>query len=231
MIWAMITKSVGNTLGRNGNNVRTAPLSFATLAIVSVSAGFTLGMFYYSGQLSTLHEQIGTLHEQIREQSGRIRSYRVALGIDQASEGALIELNNEELRAKGINRAAGLRELCFTQQRKAREIEKLQSAGKIDSKTAFQRVLAMHEELSQQFARTMRADAFNVDTELRRRLSPEAVSGIVGFGRSVVADDGARVDLLGLFPPGAGVDVEFSCILAEGIEQMSRMLPATAKEP
>jgi hypothetical protein len=46
----------------------------------------------------------------------------------------------------------------------------------------------------------LRSDAYNVDFELRRRLGPAAVAGIIGISPSVVANDGTRINILQLFP-------------------------------
>ncbi len=48
---------------------------------------------------------------------------------------------------------------------------------------------------AERFIRTLRADSFNVDNELRRRLGPRAVAAIVGIPPSIVSDDGTRMDL------------------------------------
>ena len=63
-----------------------APVSFVGLVILSVSAGIGIGSWHYGERLDT--------------KDGEIHRYRVALGIDKASAGALVELNNQELALK-----------------------------------------------------------------------------------------------------------------------------------
>ena len=61
-------------------------------------------MLYYSSQ-------IGSLREQIAAKDGQLNRYRVALGIDPASKGALVELSNQELALKAQATVTKLREL------------------------------------------------------------------------------------------------------------------------
>src|ERR1700677_2726545 len=70
-----------------------APWSFAGLTAVCLGAGFAAGMLYYSSQ-------VGSLREQLNAKDGQLGRYRVALGMDPASKGALVELNNQELALK-----------------------------------------------------------------------------------------------------------------------------------
>ncbi len=177
-------------------------------------------MLYYSGQVAALREQIGT-------KDGEIGRYRVALGIDPASKGALIELKNQELQAKAATTVRNLREFCFTLEKRSAEIQVQSNTGKIDKKASIERQMALDRDLSEQFVRGLRSDAFNVDNELRRRLGPQAVAAIVGVSPSIVADDGTRLDILTLVMSGnmPGFSVEFTCTLADGIEQMAKLLP------
>lgn len=178
-------------------------------------------MTYYSSQ-------VGSLHEQIDSKDGEIARYRVALGIDPASKGALIELTNQELQAKSATTVSKLRVFCSTLQKRTDEIQAQLDAGKIDQKTESEEKMAVDKELSQDFITNLRSDAFNVDNELRRRLGPQAVAAIVGITPSIVADDGTRVDILTLVATSAmpGFAVGFTCPLAEGIEQMAKLLPS-----
>ena len=85
-----------------------APISFAGLVVLSVSAGIAIGAWHYGERLETQQEQI--------------QRYRLALGIDKGGPNALAELNNAELRAKALNSVAEVRGLCFSFQKREEQI-------------------------------------------------------------------------------------------------------------
>jgi hypothetical protein len=202
-----------------------APFTFVGLVVLCLGLGFGGAKLLYSGQIATLHEQLGT-------KDGEIGRYRVALGIDTASKGALIELTDQELQAKSATTVRNLRDLCLTLQNQDDQLQSALNAGKIDKKGQWERHLAIDKELSNEFVPKDQSDAFNVDNELRRRLRPEAVAAIVGITPSIIADDGIRIDMLTLATGGnAPFSVEFTCTLADGIEQMAKMLPSDSKTP
>jgi hypothetical protein len=169
------------------------------------------------------------INDQLTTATGEIARYRVALGIDPASKGALIELNNQEMQAKAASTVVKMRDLCFLQEKKIGEIQSQINAKTLDEKGRLDRIQAVHRELSVQFVRTLRSDAFNVDNELRRRLGPQAVATIIGITPSIVSDDGTRIDILSLALSGTsfsmGFDINFVCVLADGIERMAKLLP------
>lgn len=196
--------------------LKSAPFSF----VGSLLVGLALASWYYHGQIVAVKEQLNT-------KDGQIGRYRVALGIDPASQGALIELNNRELQAKAFATVIRLRDMCSSLQKKSEAIQVQLHRGMIDEKARYERIDAMNKELSNDFMRNLRADAFNVDNELRRRLGPQAVAAIIGITPSVVADDGTRVDILTLVMRGVdapGFSVGFVCTLADGVEQMAKLL-------
>ncbi len=197
--------------------LRGAPLTFVGLIVVSLTSGIAVGHWHFS--------------EQLEAKDGEIHRYRVALGIDAASSGALVELNNQELQAKALSTATKLPDMCFSLRRKNDDLQAQLDAGKVDKKGQFDRHMAINKEMSEEFARNLRADSFNVDNELRRRLGPDAVRAIVGITPSIVSDDGTRLDLLSLLPGGSGFDVGFTCTLADGIEQMAKLLPRDSGKP
>lgn len=194
--------------------LRKAPISFAGLSILGIALGFGLAHTFLSTQITT--------------KDGEISRYRIALGIDTASKGNLIELNNQELSAKASNTAAKLRDICFTLRKRSDELKNLFDTGKISKKDLANRQTALDKDIGEDFARNLRADAFNVDNELRRRLKPEVVSTIIGISPTVTSNDGARIDMLQLLPAGYGMDAQWTCVLADGIEQMAKLLPPDA---
>jgi hypothetical protein len=200
--------------------LKNAPFTFVTLSVLWLGAGIGVGMFYYGGQIALLHEQIESKTEEI----GR---YRVALGVDPTSKGILVELTNQELKAKSATVVLNLRAFCSELHRKGDEIQAELNAKKMDEKAAYDQKPAFDKRLSDNFVTGFRADTFNVDNELRRRLGPAAVNSIVGVSPSLVADNGAPLDILTITISGSspGFMVEFTCTLADSIEQMAKLLP------
>lgn len=195
--------------------LRRAPGAFLTLLILGVAVGYGIGAWYYSGRLATKEVEAVV-------KDGQIARYRVALGIDPASKGALIELSNQELAAKAINTAAKLRTVCVTVRDASASIA---SDKKLTDAQKAERFRAAHQKFSDEFDRTLRADAFNVDNELRRRLDPKAVAAIVGIMPSIQSDEGARLNILTLMPTGMGLSAGWTCTVADGMDQMAKILP------
>lgn len=142
-------------------------LSFVMLVVLCLMAGISIGSWHYA--------------ERIEAQGGQISRYRVALGIDKASPSALIELNNEELRAKAGNTAGLIREICFDYQRKNQQLAKQIREQKIAVGSPQAQALwePMATEIVERFDRDAKPDFVNVDGELRRRLGPAGMNGMV----------------------------------------------------
>jgi hypothetical protein len=66
--------------------LKQAPFSFAFLLIFGLLGGVAIASWHYNQELTA--------------KDGQLSRYRVALGIDPASKGALVELNNQELALK-----------------------------------------------------------------------------------------------------------------------------------
>ncbi|HTY55319.1 MAG TPA: hypothetical protein VMB26_08965 [Candidatus Binataceae bacterium] len=198
-----------------------APASIVGLLIVGLGVGFWAGRFYYPRQVASAHEAIQPTED------GEIRRYRVALGIDPASKASLAELTNKELRSKALTTASNLRDLCFQLQKKNEELEAKSSSDAIGEQAESEAHLALDKQMSSEFITKYRSDAFNVDNELRRRLGPQALSGILEVSPSLVADDGTRIDVstVAIGPASPAFGVEFTCNLADGIDQMADLLP------
>jgi len=187
----------------------TAPAAFILLLVIGVGAGFSAGGWYY--------------RDRIDEKNGLISRYRVALGLDKSNEGNLIELNNEEMRAKAMTTASALREFAVS----LRNQTESAVAGAKDDKDKATRSFRILKEMSDEFDRKLKADSNLVDNELRRRLGPKAVASIVGVPPSVFsASDRAAVSIVGMMPSGTGMSAGFAGTLADSIEQMARLLPA-----
>jgi hypothetical protein len=175
----------------------------------------------YSPQIDGLKTNVGQLERDL----GR---YRVALGIDQATGGALIELTNTEMKAKAATTSAKLRDFEVSYKRRSEALKAEQAAvGNLDKESIFNQQVALMREVSGEFRRTLRADAINVDNELRRRLGPRGVASIVGLPPSFYsASDGAPIGVIGLTTStGNDMDAEFVGTLANGIDQMAQLLP------
>ncbi|HEV2549010.1 MAG TPA: hypothetical protein VGU20_16835 [Stellaceae bacterium] len=171
----------------------------------------------YSGIIANKDSEIATLQ-------GQIARYRVAIGIDPATPSALLQLTNKELQSKAETIVGRLRGLFLTYTTQLADIRALPG---LDDQARRQRKEAVERDLDQQYITNLRSDAYNVDFELRRRLGPAAVAGIIGISPSVVAADGTRINILQLttavnFP---AFDLGFLSVLADGIQQMARLLP------
>jgi hypothetical protein len=149
---------------------------------------------------------------------------RVALNTEPATPSALLQLTNRELKAKSSSVVTRLREINSINRDRTAEIR---AQATVDEQTKRGQIDAVLRELDQQFMDGLRSDAFNVDFELRRRLGPKAVAGIVGITPSIVANDGTRINFQQLVPAGMMpiFDLAFIPILASGIEQMAKLLP------
>jgi hypothetical protein len=199
-----------------------APFSFAMLSALCLTIGFAGGMLYYSSQ-------IGSLQQQMSAKDGQLSRYRVALGIDPASKGALVELNNEELALKAQAIVANLRKLSSALAQKSDEIRKRANTGEISQSQEAQDQFAAMKEVSQDFDSSLASDAYNVESELRKRLSPSAISNVIRVP-AFNGSDGSRVTLTDMFR-GTGFDAPYFGRLADELEQMFKLLPPDGKKP
>jgi len=92
--------------------LKTAPFSFIGLSILCVVGGVALASWHYS-------ERISTADAQVAAKDAEVGRYRVALGIDKASRGAMVELSNEELLAMANNIVPKIRDLCASFKKQA----------------------------------------------------------------------------------------------------------------
>jgi hypothetical protein len=197
-----------------------APGSFATLTVLCLAIGFAGGMLYYSSE-------IGSLHEQINSRDGQINRYRVALGIDPASKGALVELSNQELGLKAKSTVASLRALGSELDAKLGVIQKEEEAKKIDDNQAFDQRMTAMKDVSQDFNNNLASDANNIQIELRKRLDPNALAHIVRVPAFDELDsNGKPANYIPLteLARGSGFDTFFIKGLANEIEQMADLL-------
>lgn len=201
--------------------IKTAPIPFFAAIIVAVIFIWTAIWLAMDWRYSAIIESKDAKITTLSDENARIR---VALGVDPATPNALLSLNNKELKAKTMSVVAKLREIDRQNQDQQAAIMKLPN---LDEQKKNDRIDALLKELDQQYVKDIKSDAFNLDFELRRRLGPQAVAGIVGITPSIVARDGTRIDILQLatmsnFPP---VDLGFVTPLAYGLEQMVKLLP------
>jgi hypothetical protein len=205
-----------------------APRTFIVLSAISFLAGVTVASWYFSGQLSDRDARISLRDDELAAKGREVERLRVAAGLDKASESALIALTNKELKAKAAITVWRLRDFEASVNRRREPIAKLRNEGKITPKEAADRLIMILKEASAEFQRDLRADAANLDTELRRRLGPEAVAGIVGVPPSFFsASDGTAI---GVDTVATSVNLPFSAamagVLANGIDQMAKLLPS-----
>jgi hypothetical protein len=163
-------------------NLMKAPATFVMLSVLSLGLGYAGGLLYYSSQVNSLHEQLNAKDAQL----GR---YRVALGIDPASKGALVELNNQELALKAQSIVAALRQFNSELDQKCAAIDQRANSGEIDKNKVMEAKRAAAKEIFQDFDRSLAADTYNVENELRKRLSPEAMGHIVRVPAFIEGND------------------------------------------
>ena len=210
-------------LRNNWAVLKSAPAVFITFAALAGFGGYLASTWYYGGILASKDAVIA-------QKDAQIARYRVALGIDKASQRALVELSNTEMRAKATATSTKLRDMRRALDREDQHIEDLKRSGKLDDKAAAERIRAATREASEQFERTLRADAINVDNELRRRLGPKAVGSIIGLPPSFYSrSDGSPIGSYAFLPSGMGMSAVVLNVLADGIDQMAALLSADAK--
>jgi hypothetical protein len=186
-------------------------LSFVLVGLGSI-LGYAVAKWYLTGRLT--------------EKEGLLARYRVALGLVPGSRGVLIELTNEEMRAKATTTAAALRDFEIGMRN---ETQSAVSGARNEADKA-ERAMRILRDSSDEFDRKLKADAVSVDTELRRRLGPQALASSVGLPPTFyTASDRAPIGITSLMPSGMGMSAGFAGTFADGIEQMARLLPIEAK--
>jgi hypothetical protein len=149
------------------------------------------------------------------------------LGIDKASAGALIELTNEELRAKSLVTASRVRELCIAYGRRKDEIALQVESGKISKKGAWEREQTVAREISDEFDRGLRSDFANLNNELWRRLDPKVAASVVMGPILHDANTGTPIAMSSLPFHAMGIEATLLCTYADQIEQLAKLLPAS----
>ena len=172
------------------------------------------------------------METQVTTRNGEIYRYKVAMGLEIASKGNLIELTNEELRVKSINTASRLGSVCASiREREISQAETNAKAdAKLDKKAKFLRGIERARADSDEINRTVRSDTILIDNELRRRLSPKAIASIPGLSPSLFSSGDTNnetpIDVLTLATTGSMGSSLVLCALSEGIEQMAKLLPS-----
>ncbi len=192
--------------------LKRAPLSFAGLAVVCLAAGIGVGRWHYSERLET--------------KDGQIQRYRVALRIDKAGGNALMELTNSELKAKSLNTASNVRDLCQAFEKRMQDIKQPSKGNDAEAKAFEEKRQALMREVSDEYDRNLRADFLNANNELLRRLDSKAVASVIR-NRPVFsdADTGTPVGLPSLLPSGTGMEAFWLCQFADEVEQLAKLLP------
>lgn len=194
---------IGYIVGE-GRVLKKAPILCACLLLL----GAGIGRWYDSEKLS--------------DKDNELHRYRVALGVDPASKGALIELTDKELSLKARSTVANLRRLDSDLQVKLAAIQQQLEQGKIKPEDADKaKTQAMHD-VSQDYDRNLASEALNVDEELRKRIDPKAMEHILRVP-ALVGSDGERIPFAALMR-GTGFDTFYIRGLANEIEQMTNLL-------
>jgi hypothetical protein len=199
--------------------IRQAPVTFIGAGLVMLGLIWGAMQWRYVGII----ENKGSAILSLRDENGRLR---VALGLTPA-QSALISLSNAELKAKAATVVSKLNEIAREDRNESESIKRLPNLTDVQRQA---RQEEMEKELDQDFIRDVRSEAFNVDTELRRRLGPKGTAAIVGIGPTVTARDGTQVSILQLAMTGSAgalpaFDLGYIPTLSLGIDQMAKMLP------
>src|SRR5271156_1278931 len=153
-------------------NLKKSPYSFVLLVVVAGGLGFSMARLY-------LNDQIAAVHEQISAKESQLGRYRVALGIDPASKGALVELNNQELALKAQSIVVQLRQFTSIVTAKCTAIDQRAKSGEIKKEDVGTEKFAAMKEVSQAFVRTLASDTYNVEHELRNRMDASAMEHVI----------------------------------------------------
>jgi hypothetical protein len=203
-----------------------AVIKSAPLAVILFSGvGMGIATWYFAGQIASLKEQINA-------QDGQIRRYRVALGIDKASRGAMVELTNWELRAMALNIVPKVRDLCSSLAKRSEAIRpSLQSNNPATKRQGFERLQALSREVSEQYDRAFRSDRVLLNNEILRRLDRNAAAVVIRVPL-FDAETGTPLSFSTLMgSTGVGViDAGMMCMAADETEQLAKLLPVAEQK-
>jgi hypothetical protein len=206
------------TIKKEWPAIKRAPFSFISGAVAVGIAVFGVVTWHYSGQVETFKTQL-------QQKDQEIDRLRVAAGIAAADKSSLMSLSNDELRSKSTLLAARLHQTCKIYGNRMTEIGKKFSEKKINEKSRSEQIEAVDRQMGDEFVRELRADTFNVDNELRRRLGSGAFA-IPGISPSFHTHDGTPLDIWTFTSSGPyPFPVMISCELGDMIDQMARILP------
>jgi hypothetical protein len=229
-------KEIFDYIAKEWAVLRTAPFTFIGLAVVCLLGGVGIASWHDSGEIAADEAiskakdgEIEARDGEIKARDGVIHRYKVALGLEAASQGNLIELTNDELRIKSLNTADKLRQVCISLRLRDGGPWKEQKT-EVARKAQAARFLADVREVSDQIDKSVRSDSLLIDNELRRRLSPKAVAAIPHLMPSVLdaVTGNTPIEPLGFFSVGKGFSFGI-CTLSDGIEQMAKLLPSDGK--
>jgi hypothetical protein len=187
-----------------------APFTFGILLFLGLGAGWVAAGQYY--------------HDRLDTKDGEIHRYRLALGIDKATGGALIELNNQELAAYAQNVVQKLRGFNQDVANRMTGVEKEVKDKKLPPKEAAQLRADNVNAASRMYDAGLASDALSVERELRKRINPADLATVVGVIPGFVTGDGTRISMLELMR-GTGDEVFYVDKMADEIDQMSKLLP------
>ena len=139
----------------------------------------------------------------------------------------LSALSNAELKEKAATIVSRLNEIAKEHLDETSAINKKKGLNDAQRQALQEQ---MEKELNQDFIHDVRSDAFNVNSELRRRLGPKGTAAIVGIGPTVTSREGTQIDIdqLGMIGIGEAMpsfDLALIPTLSLGIDQMAKMLP------
>jgi hypothetical protein len=166
-------------LREEGQVIKSAPFSFVIFLAVGFTAAFLSSNWYYSKQIADRDSQLKTKDVELDEKDATIKRYRVELGIVKADKQALLDLTNDELRAKARSLAGIIRGICFDYKDAMTRESKNWDSQKIPQARRRTLIAGISSQFAKRFEMDAKADYLNVDSQLRARLGPEGMGGIV----------------------------------------------------
>jgi hypothetical protein len=151
-------------------------------------------------------------------------NYRRALGISAPYSGIYADLSNDDLKSKTVHAVSKLRHLHLGFQKRSSQAEADWRNKKMTDENYNNFTTSMDRQATEEFIKDLRSEAIALDSELRHRLSPQALSTIVGAGP--ILDP--NITIQALVPGKFGVF--FIETLANELEEMNNKLPADQRK-
>jgi len=167
---------------------------------------------------------------QLGAANGQISRYRVALGIDKASHGSMVELTNNELHAMAGNLIPKIRQLCSYFGERSKNLGRLPEnrkspEAKAKAKAWVDGAEAIAADVTKQYDQ-LRSDEVLLNNEILRRLDPSAAAAVMHVPL-FNAQTGTPLSLTAITGHSgiATIDAATMCMAADETERLAKLLP------